>query len=394
MRFSIPLLLTCVGLLGVTHSLQGQTMRELEEKKRRAMERIESTMRLRDEAGKQQKRSTQKLDLIKSQIENRNALINNTIQRIALQEEEIRKRNKAIEEKQRELSELKHVYAQFLKGLQFKTSGRNIVFTLLASENASQLYRRVRFYREYVNYQGDQFQIITSKEAALHVEKDSLLAVQKRLISLRDEETVGKRKLELEQEDYNRELKQLVAHERDLRGSLQAEQKNIQAINKAIAQLLKEEAAQNQKKVRSAQYKRLSKNFEDNKGRLPWPVLQGTISRGYGKIESKLFKGVSTQSQGVDITTTKGASVQAVFAGAVTKIAKIPGGQHIVIVRHGDFLTLYSNISDVFVRTGENVAANDALGRVHSAEGESHSVLHFEIWKGFSSQDPSKWLIQ
>ena len=180
--------------------------------------------------------------------------------------------------------------------------------------------------------------------------------------------------------------------EKELRNTLLEDRKKVQALNVAINKLIEEEAEQNRKAKHDAIYKKLSKDFASNKGRLPWPILTGTIVRGYGQQESKLLKGIRTTSEGVDIAAKKNSVVRSIFNGKVTKVARIPGGNDVVIIRHGDFLTLYSNLTNLVINIGDEVKAGQAIGTLYTEKNAEQGILHFEIWKEFHSQNPKLWL--
>ena len=371
---------------------QKTSIKELQAQKQAALARIEETNRLIAQSNQDQKLSTRKLELIASQIATRNSVISNIAQQIAQYRKEITLLEAGIETKAREIDTLKRQYAAFLRQAQFKTNSHSVIFSVLASSNAAQLYRRVRFYREYLAYQRDQHSRIAQEEQELSARKQLLESKRDELLALQREENQNRQNLLSEQQSYDNTLSQLKAQEKELRKALQEEQRRVTKINQAITKLLQEEAEQNKKTARNAAYKTLSKHFAQNKGKLPWPIRQGAITRGYGREQNKIFKGVTTTSQGIDIAARSNSAVLAVFNGTVTKIAHIPGGNNVVIVRHGDYLSLYSNVREVTVRTGEQVKTGQTIGSLLSETVGQKASLHFEIWHGFQSQNPQLWL--
>ena len=372
MRLFTPLLLLSLNVLAV-FTCSAQTISDLQKQKEQTLARISTTSQLIEEGTKSQAQNTQKLDLINSQIETRNDLIKNINQQIQFYNAEINQRVKSITRYEQQLDTLLLQYANFIRTTQFLQSKHDVLLHILASRNLLQMYRRIRFYREYLQYQHSQHDAITALNNRLHAERDSLLTAQKYLVVLRNEEYNSCNQLISEQTQYNNELKRLMQKEKELRNTLLEDRKKVQALNVAINKLIEEEAEQNRKAKHDAIYKKLSKDFASNKGRLPWPILTGTIVRGYGQQESKLLKGIRTTSEGVDIAAKKNSVVRSIFNGKVTKVARIPGGNDVVIIRHGDFLTLYSNLT--------NLEKNAEQG-----------ILHFEIWKEFRSQNPKLWL--
>ena len=391
MRLFIPLLLLSLNVLAV-FTCSAQTISDLQKQKEQTLARISTTSQLIEEGTKSQAQNTQKLDLINSQIETRNDLIKNINQQIQFYNAEINQRVKSITRYEQQLDTLLLQYANFIRTTQFLQSKHDVLLHILASRNLSQMYRRIRFYREYLQYQHSQHDAITALNNRLHAERDSLLTAQKYLVVLRNEEYNSRNLLISEQTQYNNELKRLMQKEKELRNTLLEDRKKVQALNVAINKLIEEEAEQNRKAKHDAIYKKLSKDFASNKGRLPWPILTGTIVRGYGQQESKLLKGIRTTSEGVDIAAKKNSVVRSIFNGKVTKIARIPGGNDVVIIRHGDFLTLYSNLTNLVINIGDEVKAGQAIGTLYTEKNAEQGILHFEIWKEFRSQNPKLWL--
>ena len=379
MRLFTPLLLLSLNVLAV-FTCSAQTISDLQKQKEQTLARISTTSQLIEEGTKSQAQNTQKLDLINSQIETRNDLIKNINQQIQFYNAEINQRVKSITRYEQQLDTL------------FLQSKHDVLLHILASRNLSQMYRRIRFYREYLQYQHSQHDAITALNNRLHAERDSLLTAQKYLVVLRNEEYNSRNQLISEQTQYNNELKRLMQKEKELRNTLLEDRKKVQALNVAINKLIEEEAEQNRKAKHDAIYKKLSKDFASNKGRLPWPILTGTIVRGYGQQESKLLKGIRTTSEGVDIAAKKNSVVRSIFNGKITKVARIPGGNDVVIIRHGDFLTLYSNLTNLVINIGDEVKAGQAIGTLYTEKNAEQGILHFEIWKEFRSQNPKLWL--
>ena len=391
MRLFTPLLLLSLNVLAV-FTCSAQTISDLQKQKEQTLARISTTSQLIEEGTKSQAQNTQKLDLINSQIETRNDLIKNINQQIQFYNAEINQRVKSITRYEQQLDTLLLQYANFIRTTQFLQSKHDVLLHILASRNLSQMYRRIRFYREYLQYQHSQHDAITALNNRLHAERDSLLTAQKYLVVLRNEEYNSRNQLISEQTQYNNELKRLMQKEKELRNTLLEDRKKVQALNVAINKLIEEEAEQNRKAKHDAIYKKLSKDFASNKGRLPWPILTGTIVRGYGQQESKLLKGIRTPSEGVDIAAKKNSVVRSIFNGKVTKVARIPGGNDVVIIRHGDFLTLYSNLTNLVINIGDEVKAGQAIGTLYTEKNAEQGILHFEIWKEFRSQNPKLWL--
>lgn len=137
---------------------------------------------------------------------------------------------------------------------------------------------------------------------------------------------------------------------------------------------------------------KLSNDFANNRGSLPWPVQKGTISRRFGRQAHPVLSSISINNNGVDIRTEKGASVRSVFDGIVIGKKLIPGANYMVLVQHGKFYTVYSNLADVHVKEGQKLKTGEMIGTVASDEDDPYAEVHFEIWQEKTLQDPSAWL--
>jgi murein hydrolase activator len=137
----------------------------------------------------------------------------------------------------------------------------------------------------------------------------------------------------------------------------------------------------------------LSSEFEDNKGKLPWPLEKGVISIVFGEHNHPKLENLKIKNNGINILTHSQAKVKSVFSGVVTRIMAVPNFNNVVIIRHGDFLTVYSNLSSVFVETGSRVDVQQTIGTVYTDDNNGKTELHFEIWNGKNLLNPAEWLL-
>jgi murein DD-endopeptidase MepM/ murein hydrolase activator NlpD len=136
----------------------------------------------------------------------------------------------------------------------------------------------------------------------------------------------------------------------------------------------------------------LSENFANNKGKLPWPTERGIVSGTFGEHQHPILPRVKIKNNGIDILTSEGEYARAVFSGEVTRVISIPNFNNVVIIRHGEYLTVYSNLDEVLVSKGEEVATRQRIGRIYTNHNESKTEIHFEIWKAKDLMNPSAWL--
>ena len=193
----------------------------------------------------------------------------------------------------------------------------------------------------------------------------------------------------------------LKADENKYKSILSAQQKKKQKIALAIRKAIEKEISATIKKTKNKftltpEASALSKNFISNKGKLPWPVEKGEITGKYGKHRHDIVSTATVDNNGIDITTEKQAKVRAVFNGKVTSVLIIPGAGKVVMVSHGQYRTVYSNLKDVYVKKGDQIKTKQVLGSLVNTDGKNISEAHFEIWKitsnGLATENPSSWI--
>lgn len=393
----------CVGVLLIvmTFSLlgiqtYGQSIEDLRAQRQAVQRRIEEANRLIKESTDSTQSTLSRISLLESKIEARNTLIDNLEKQEKHYRLELTVNQKRVDSLSHSLEALKAEYARFLKTSQFKMKKYSMVLYLLSSRDVAQLYRRLRFYKEYLAYQTSRYEQIDREENALRAEMQSLGENRAKVAAMQQENVQAKQEMEREQQRYNSEVERLKRTQIGLEQQVEQDRRRMENLQAAIEKLLKREREQSEKLRRNAQYLELSSNFRKNRGKLPWPVNSGAITRGYGLERSKIYKHIQTNSEGVYIATKARAKVSPVFSGRVTLVSEIAGQNMTVIVRHGDYLSLYSNLLQVNVKMNDEVTPKSVLGEVAGRQGDGGSLLHFEIWKSGKdkpkSENPELWL--
>jgi murein DD-endopeptidase MepM/ murein hydrolase activator NlpD len=137
----------------------------------------------------------------------------------------------------------------------------------------------------------------------------------------------------------------------------------------------------------------LSSSFAGNKGRLPWPTERGVVAATFGEHEHPVLKGIKTKNNGVDIATEKGRIARSVFDGEVTSTMTLPNYNNVVIIRHGEYLTVYSNLDQLYVKKGDKVKTKQKIGLIQTDE-TGKTTMHFELWQGKNLQNPEQWILK
>ena len=213
--------------------------------------------------------------------------------------------------------------------------------------------------------------------------------------------TLEKEKLNQEKMMKSNTVQKLGKKEKQLLATIKQKEKASKKLQKEIEKIIAEEirlAAQKSGTKNTSSFAltpaelKLSANFEMNKNKLPWPLERGVISEKFGEHPHPVLKNVTVQNKGVDFLTDKGAKARAVFEGEVTRVISIAGYNYVVMIRHGEFLTVYSNLVEVFVQKGDKITRGQEIGEVHTDTKEMKTELHFEMWKGKTLLNPSNWL--
>jgi len=224
---------------------------------------------------------------------------------------------------------------------------------------------------------------------------------------LRNSEVAEKKNLDKEKKEHDQMIAKIQVNEKKLRQMVAEKQKAKEKLERNIEALIKKEIEAAKKKAVASGKKnvteknvfsltpeaqKLSSNFSGNKGSLPWPVEAGTISSSFGEHAHPTLKGVMIKNDGVDIESIKGSFARAVFAGEVSGTIDIPGSGSAVIIRHGEYISVYSNLKEIFVKKGDPIITKQKIGIINENDEGTKSEINLQIWKGFSKLNPQAWL--
>lgn len=387
--FSFLLLLSNLGFT--------QTIKELEERKNKTEKEIEFTNKLLTETEQKRIQSLNQLNLLKRQIVLRKNLISDLEIKIQLLKQQISDKELLISELQKDLENLKKEYAKLIRFAWTNKSDLDILVFIFASDDFNQAYRRLRFYQQFIKFREKQGKEIVETQALLESEIIELSNARQdleRSISSKNSEVLN---LNRQEGKFSQSVTQLKSQERRLRNEIEERRKSMEALDKAIADLIAEEARKaaesKNSKVRDARYLRLSEGFAGNRGKLPWPTDQGVIVGEFGEHDHPVLKGVKIRNNGIDISTTSHSQVKSIFEGEVKKIVSIPGSNVAVIIRHGDFLTVYSNLVKVSVKVGDNVKATQTIGEAFTDPQNNKSFFNLQIWQESKILNPVDWIL-
>jgi len=378
-------------LLGVSLSLFGQTRQELEEKRKALLKEIEQTERDLTSTQKDRQLALSRYINLQNQVKNRESLIKTLRTETSLLEESIERTGRTVEALQHDIIDLQEEYSQTIRTAYRLRLNRSLLIFLFSANSLNEAVQRWQYIRQYEKYRSRQAELIEITQQTLSnklktladrkAEKENLLVVQEQ----------QRKKLSGELGERNQILKGLRQDEKKLASQLERQREAERKLKETIASVIRNEMNAEPAATppaRRAEQVRLSENFAENRGALPWPVVRGEVSKSYGTQQHPKFKGVKTTNNGIDIRTEPGAEVYAVFTGRVVSSSYIPGYQNTIILRHGEFYSVYSNLAGVVVQRGQEVRGGDVIGRVSQNEPE----VHFELWKEKNSMNPGKWI--
>lgn len=394
-----------VCLLLLSNSTSAQSKNDLEAKKKLLQEEISLTNKMLNETRKNKELSLDELLKLKSKINARAGLISTLSSELRMYNNEINKNAEEIASLQNELAKLKEEYAKMIYYAYIHKGSFDKIMFVFASNSFNQAYKRLKYIQQYSTYRKNQAQNIVKTQEALKVkikELDQAKQEKGALISLEEQE---KQKLAIEQVEREGAVKQLQGKEQELKQELSKKQAAAQKLQKAIQKIIEDEIRKAREAAKKAgntskgfpmtpEALKLSNSFAANKGKLPWPVLEGVITDRFGQHPHPVLSGIVINNNGIDISTTKGAIARAIFEGEVSSVAIIPGEGKVIMIRHGEYLSVYSYMTEVYVNKGDKVTTKQHLGVLVNEAGASKTDVHLEIWKGMTKLNPEYWIFR
>lgn len=390
---------------------QPSEQQKLEERKAQILKEIsENKSRLETEKKKEKSVLTQ-INQQKQLIQLRQKLLNTTAKQTRILSDEIYLTQLEMNKLNRELKVLKEDYEKMIvKSYKSRNEQSRIMF-ILSSENFLQAYKRIQYMKQYAGFRKMQGEEIKDKQT-------KLLQAEKRLSESKKEKEVvlaqtekEKQELEKEKQEQERLVKSIQKDKKKLAAEITKKQKEAKDIDAKIKKLIAAEIAAANKRnaeksgttapkagttaaskfVLSAEGKVASDNFKANKGKLPWPVVKGYVSLPHGDQPHPVHKNLTIHNSGVEISTEPGSSARAVFGGEVLQVQVISANNKAVYIQHGDFITVYLNLSSVSVTKGQKVSIKQNIGKIHT-DSSGKAVIKFLVLQNTTTLNPEAWL--
>jgi len=392
--------LSILLLLVFAFSGMGQTSVELKEKQQKLREDIKYKEKLLKQIEQDSKSSTTKIVLLNKKINQREELITSIKDEIYLIDEKIEENEDLVAALQNDIVRLKEEYSKMVVQA-YKT--RNVSSKLMyifASEDFGQAYRRLKYLQQLSDYRKRQAQAIILTQSSLERKRLALEEQRKEKNSVLNSQNQEKLTLNRERQEKESELKKLSSKEVQYKKELAVAEKSANELKNLIKKAIEREiAARNEAAgTRGSIYnltpeaRELGNNFVANKGKLPWPVDKGEITAYFGEQPHPFLKGITVKNNGISISTTGNSRARAVYDGEVSKIIILPGAGKVVMVRHGEYISIYTNLKETFVNTGDKVKTKEEIGVIISDKGKTE--FEFQLWKGTNLMDPSYWIFK
>ncbi len=405
------------------------SQKELQNKKNKLNDDIKQLNSQISKTKDRKKSQINNIVIINTKIKVREELISTINSELAQINAGIKKNVAEINSLKASLDKLKSEYAKMIYFAQRNQDSYTKIMFLFSAGNFNQAYMRMKYFQQYSAFRKKQANEIVATQLVLNEKLKELEAQRHEKNVLLGNEQEEKQQLDGEKQQQEIVLSELQQQEKELKEELEKKKRDAENLQIAIKRLIEAEikrkleesakiAAEKAAKAAKAEKNKSNKSktetktktpegkatapeltaeaeavgadFSSSRGKLPWPVTKGVICQPYGEYEHPAIKGFMMNNNGVEICANKGTQARAIFEGEVTSIAISPTGGKLIIIRHGEYLSVYSNIGDVFVKQGDKVSIKQTIGTILDEDGKTS--MNLQIWKGQKTMDPSGWL--
>ena len=381
-----------IAMLICVPSFAADSVKDLQKKQKKLQQEIEQTNKMLKQTKNDETATLNKLQLTQQNIKNQKKLIRTLDNEITMLDREMRKLGNTRDSLQRVLDGYKDDYANMIRQSHYARLQQSPLLFLISSNSFQQFARRARYLREFAHFRQQQVYRIEYTQQEISVQNDLLQENKndkQNALSSRKKEQENLKRDERKQQTM---LSQLKSKEKDLTKQLQQQQKKAAELNKKIDDMIRKQTEKASKTSLTKEQQLIAGGFEANKGRLPWPVERGMISGHYGKQQHPVYSQVTIDNKGIYIQTTEGMKARAVYKGEVTSCFMV-GGTYAVIVQHGNYRTVYSNLSKLSVKQGDKIDTKQAIGTIFTdAEQDRKTELYFQIYKDRNILNPELWI--
>ena len=379
--------------LSLALSVQGQNVKTQEEKRARLEREIEILDRQLSENASKSSSMLSNLTLIRKKVSNRKALVAESERQVRQYSDKIYLKQRTINRMQARIDTLSQHYTKLVLSAYKNRDARLWYMYMLASDNLGQAFRRMYYFKNLSSQMNQEARRIKEAKLELEKEREELQALKKEAESVKVVRAAELTKLQGEEKQSNKIVKQLQSNRKKYQAQLASKKKEVDALNREIERMVSSAMKGGSSKGSSAKTeydKKLAAEFSRNKGNLPWPA-DGPVVDRFGQKYHPVYKNLKLPpNNGVDIALSKGTKVRAVFDGVVKQIVVMPGYNKCILVQHGNYFTFYCKLGSTSVKAGDKIKTGDLLGTVDMINGQV--LLHFQVWQGNKPQNPEHWL--
>lgn len=383
-------------LVAMSSALLGQSKEDLQLRKQRAFDEIKIARELMEETATRRSSSLQRIRILQRGINSRAQLIDALEQEVALINQDIASTQDQIRKLEAENKRNREEYARLVYYAYRNHTNYEKLMYILAGETISQSYQRYKYLRYIGEYRIKKAGEIEDLVQQLSEKEEELNGFRNEKLSLLEAKESEQEKLVGERSRRSSMVADLRRQEERLKKEIEEKERIARELETRIREIIEEEARKlNSRNIYAAltpEQELVGKDFKRNKGKLPWPVSRGIITTGYGNHEVPGLRGSSVKNNGIDINSAPGTQVRAVFEGEVSKVFAILGANYTVLIRHGEFFSVYQNLVNVRVKTGDYVLTKEVLGDAFLDEESGVSMIHFEVWQERSILNPEEWI--
>ncbi len=380
------LIIACILLSLSTYA---QSVSTLQKEQKELQKQIENTNKMLAETKSSEKATANKLELLGQNIKNQRKLINTLNKEITALDNEMNALSEEKADLQRQLEVLRRDYAQMVRETHYANMQQSPLAFIFSADSFQQLIRRVRYLYEFGQYRQEQAKRIVSLQSDIDIQNQLLEENKQSKQSTMKARKREQDNLARDERKQKKMLDELKKKEKNLSAELSKQQKKVAELNKKIEDLIRQQASKDQL---TKEQQLIAGDFEKNKGRLPWPVENGTVTGEFGKQQHPIYKEVTLDNKGLYIQTTSGGKARAVFEGEVTSCLVL-NETYAVIIQHGNYRSVYSGLSKLSVKQGDKVKPKQTIGVIYTNKDEDNKTeLYFQIYKNRDIENPRNWL--
>jgi murein hydrolase activator len=408
-------------------TVDAQDKLTLQKKYDRLQQEISDAQELLQATAEKKRSSLDQLKILNRKVSVREELVRNLSLQVLDLSKAIQQTVEQVSAMEANIGHMREDYARMVYYAYVNDTEYEPIHFLFASGSINNAFTEMEYVREYTTYRKEQAAAIQAAQAALRIRQQELEADKSEKEALLAGEEEQRNILAKEKAEQDSVVQGLKGEEKQLLAQIDKKKKDASTLNKQIQQIIAEEIRKEKERAEAAaraaaaaskkeetttstttapvketpkpavnagltpEMALISSNFAGNKGRLPWPVERGTITGKFGTQPHAALRNVTVENNGIDITTQEGAQVRSVFEGEVVNVIFNPSFQKGVIIKHGEYYTVYTGLTAVQVKAGDKITTKQVIGTAYTRDN-NQTEIHLEIWKGTTIMDPAGWI--